>query len=57
MKIEKTLLTCSTREFLVQTNKIKKTVEKWATLTDIKNIIKRKPDIESLTGDEEPVMT
>ena len=53
MKIEKTLLTCSTREFLIQTNKMKKSVEKWATLTDIKNIMKRKPNIESLTGNEE----
>ena len=33
---------------------MKKAVEKWVTVTDIKNIIKRKPEnIESLTGDEE----
>ena len=50
----KTLLTCTPREFLVQTNRMKKAVEKWVTVTDIKNIIKRKPEnIESLTGDEE----
>lgn len=52
MPITKTLLTCSPREFLVQTNRMKKAVEKWATLTDIKNLINRKAEgIEALTGD------
>lgn len=50
----KTLLTCTPREFLVQTNRMKKAVEKWATVTDIKKIMSRKPDgIESLTGKED----
>lgn len=52
MPITKTLLTCSPREFLVQTNRMKKAVERWATLTDIKSLINRKAEgIEALTGD------
>lgn len=54
MSIKKTLLTCSPREFLVQTNRIKKTVEQWLTITEIKDIINRKPNgIQPLTGDDE----
>ena len=50
--IEKTLLTFTPREFLAQTNKMKHAVEKWAKLTDIKNIMKRRPKIEALTGSD-----
>ena len=53
MPITKTLLTCTPREFLIQTNRMKKAVERWATETDIKHLITQKaPDIEALTGDE-----
>ena len=53
MPITKTLLTCTPREFLVQTNRMKKAVEQWATATDIKKLFSQKADgIESLTGDE-----
>lgn len=39
----KTLATCKPTEFLKQTNKIRKSVEKWLTDTDIMNIRKRLP--------------
>lgn len=39
----KTLATCKPSEFLRQTNRIKKAVEKWLTDTDIMNIRKRLP--------------
>lgn len=39
----KTLVTCKPTEFLRQTNRIKKAVEKWLTDTDILNIRKRLP--------------
>ena len=53
MPITKTLLTCTPREFLVQTNRMKKAVERWATETDIKYLITQKAQgIEALTGDE-----
>lgn len=43
----KNLANCSPREFLVQTNKIRKSVEKWLTLTDILNIRKTLPQIDA----------
>lgn len=39
----KTLVTCNPREFLIQSNRIKKSLEKWLTVTDVMNIRKRKP--------------
>lgn len=44
----KTLVTCKPSEFLRQTNKIKKSVEKWLTDTDILNIRKRMPALEAV---------
>lgn len=47
----KTLANCSPREFLVQTNKIRKSVEKWLTLTDILNIRKTLPQVDANASD------
>lgn len=44
----KTLVSCKPSEFLRQTNKIKKSVEKWLTDTDILNIRKRMPALEAV---------
>ena len=52
----KTLVTCKPTEFLRQTNRIKKSVEKWLTDTDILNIRKRLPALEPMpigASDEE----
>ena len=43
----KSLANCTPREFLKQTNRIKKSVEKWLTVTDIMNIRKRMPEYET----------
>lgn len=49
----KNLANCKPSEFLRQTVKIKKSVEKWLKLTDIMNIRRRKPDIpEGATREE-----
>ena len=40
----KNLANCKPSEFLKQTNKIRKSVEKWLTVTDIMNIRKRMPE-------------
>lgn len=42
----KTLASCKPSEFLRQTSRIKKSVEKWLTDTDIMNIRARKPEYE-----------
>lgn len=39
----KNLANCKPSEFFVQTNKIRKSVARWLTVTDIKNIRKRLP--------------
>lgn len=39
----KNLANCKPSEFLKQTNRIRKSVEKWLKLTDVMNIRKRKP--------------
>lgn len=44
----KSLHTCKPSEFLKQTGRIKKSVEKWLTDTDIINIRKRLPEFETL---------
>ena len=52
----KTLATCKPTEFLRQTNRIKKSVEKWLTDTDILNIRKRVAVLEMIpqgASDEE----
>lgn len=49
----KNLANCKPSEFLVQTNKIRKSVSKWLTDTDIVNIRKRMPKLpENATGEE-----
>lgn len=47
----KNLATCKPSEFLRQTNRIKKSVEKWLTETDIMTIRKRMPDLLSVRED------
>lgn len=47
----KTLASCKPTEFLRQTNRIRKSVEKWLTDTDIKNIRKRLPKKEAIPID------
>lgn len=42
----KNLANCKPSEFLVQTNKIRKSVSKWLTDTDVMNIRKRMPEID-----------
>lgn len=41
----KNLANCKPSEFLAQTNKIRKSVSKWLTATDIANIRKRMPEL------------
>lgn len=49
----KNLANCKPSEFLRQTYKIKKSVEKWLKLTDIMNIRKRKPNFpDDITPEE-----
>lgn len=53
----KNLANCTPREFLRQTNKIRKSVAKWLTVTDVMNIRRRKPEgmpevQEGMTQDE-----
>jgi hypothetical protein len=47
----KTLATCKPSEFFKQTNRIKKSAEKWLTDTDILNIRKRIPTFEAVPID------
>lgn len=49
----KNLANCNPSEFLTQTNKIRKSVSKWLTDTDIVNIRKRMPRINENASDEE----
>lgn len=49
----KNLANCKPSEFLKQTNKIRKSVDKWLKLTDIKNIRKNVPDLPSDASKEE----
>lgn len=49
----KSLATCSPREFLKQTNLIRKSVSKWLTDTDILNIRKRTPQLSADATEEE----
>ena len=43
----KNLANCNPSEFLVQTNKIRKSVANWLTVTDIHNIRKRLPKYDN----------
>ena len=49
----KNLANCKPTEFLSQTNRIRKSVSKWLTDTDIINIRKRMPDIAEGATEEE----
>ena len=52
----KTLANCDEIEFLRQTNKIRKSVQNWLTVTDIANIRKRVPKLKEIpekAGEEE----
>lgn len=54
----KTLANCSPREFLTQTNKIRKSAEKWLDDTKILDIRRRKPIFaESATNEEKAAAT
>lgn len=47
----KSLATCKPSEFLVQTNKIRKAVEKWLDLTDIVKIASTRPKLTPFRND------
>ena len=49
----KNLANCKPSEFLKQTNKIRKSVSKWLTDTDIMNIRKRMPELPDEVTEEE----
>lgn len=49
----KNLANCKPSEFLVQSNKIRKSVSRWLTDTDIMGIRKRLPSIPAEATDEE----
>lgn len=49
----KNLANCKPSEFLAQTNKIRKSVEKWLTVTDILNIRKNQPEYKDGMTNEE----
>ena len=49
---KKNLANCTPTEFFVQTNKIRKSVEKWLTATDIMKIRKRLPNLEGLDKEQ-----
>jgi len=51
--IEKNLTNCKPREFFAQTNKIRKSAEKWLKDTDILNIRKNKPNLPENATDEQ----
>lgn len=49
----KNLANCKPSEFLMQTNKLRKSAEKWLTVTDIMNIRKTQPELlEGMTREE-----
>lgn len=45
MALDKNLANCTPREFLIQTNRIRKSVEKWLKVTDIMNIRRNVPKL------------
>jgi hypothetical protein len=46
MALEKNLANCTPREFLIQTNRIRKSAEKWLKATDIMGIRKNVPKLD-----------
>jgi hypothetical protein len=50
----KNLANCTPKEFLTQTNKIRKAVAKWLTLTDILNLREEAPKFEPLPNKATP---
>ena len=44
----KNLANCRPTEFMVQANRIRKAVEKWLTVTDLKNIRSMKPELTEI---------
>lgn len=52
----KNLANCKPSEFLKQTNRIRKSVSKWLTDTDILNIRKRIPNIDENASEEEKAL-
>ena len=54
----KNLANCKPSEFLAQSNKIRKAVSEWLTLTDILNIRQQKPKFEiDMTAEERERLT
>ena len=49
----KTLANCNPREFLVQTNRIRKAVASWLSLTKVMEIRKNLPDVDESASPEE----
>lgn len=49
----KTLANCTPREFLTQTNKIRKSVANWLELTQIMQIRQTKPEVDESASEEE----
>ena len=49
--MSKNLANCKPSEFLKQTYRLKKSVEKWITATDIKNIRKQLPQLTVVRND------
>lgn len=49
----KNLANCTPTEFLRQTNRIRKSVERWLTATDIMNIRKRLPELAPELSEDE----
>ena len=49
----KNLANCKPSEFLQQTNRIRKSVSKWLTDTDVMNIRRRMPELPDTATDEE----
>lgn len=49
----KNLANCKPSEFLKQTNLVRKSVEKWITITDVLNIRKRLPELPDDATEEE----
>ena len=45
MTLEKNLANCTPKEFLLQTNKVRKSAERWLKVTDIMNIRKNVPKL------------
>jgi len=53
----KNLANCTPREFLSQTNRIRKSVSKWLTDTDVMNIRRRLPKLpDDITEEEKQAM-